>query len=410
MAHQEIDLFDAANFDDGFPYDYFEKLRRDDPVHWNETSQGWGFWNLTKHEDVRRMSREPHTFSSAVAGTNIWDVPDEDLEGVRSMMLNMDPPKHAKYRRIVAKNFTPRQVATMEEKIRKFASETIDAVANKGEVEFVADIAAQLPMRVINDLMGVPEVDHQKLVDLSNRLIGFDDPEYQGSFNDGREAAAEVCMYALGLAAEVQRCPAHNIANDLLNGKVDGQPLSEMDFGFFFLLLTIAGNETTRTVTSQGMRWLMENRDQYELLVRKPDLIPLGIEEMLRVNPPVMHFRRTLTEDVEIRGKQLKTGQKVVMWYPSANRDEEIFADPNRFDVTRNPNDHLSFGIGEHFCIGAHIARLQLNAIFEQLLGRLADMELVSPPRRLRGNFVDGIKEMHVRFTPEGVSPKLAAG
>lgn len=401
MSHQTMDLADPSNFDEGFPFEYFRRLRRDDPVHWNETGGGEGFWNLTKHEDVRRISREPKTFSSEVGGTNIWDVPPDDLEGVRSMMLNMDPPKHAKYRRIVAGNFTPRRVATMQEKIERFAREIVDDVAKRSSAEFVADIASQLPMRVINDLMGVPEIDHQKLVDLSNRLIGFDDPEYQETFDDGREAAAEVCMYALGLAEGLKACPAHNIANDLFQGQVDGQPLSEMDFGYFFLLLTIAGNETTRTVTSQGMRWLDEYPEQRELLVKNPSLIPTGIEEMLRVNPPVMHFRRTLTETVELRGKTLAKGDKVVMWYGSANRDEEVFAEPDRFDVTRNPNDHLSFGIGEHFCIGAHIARMQLNAIFTQLLTRLPDMRLAGPPKRLRGNFVDGIVEMPVRFSPE---------
>ena len=291
----------------------------------------------------------------------------------------------------------------MEPKVRAAAKRLVDAIADKGEVDFVKTIAAELPLIVIADLIGIPQEDRHRIFDWSNDLIGFDDPEFQNSPEDGRLAAMQMWGYANTLA---QKTKAQDSASDdlvslLLHGQVDGDGLTVAEFDGFFLLLAVAGNETTRNAISGGMQALLDHPDQYQMLVDDPSLIPSAVEEMLRWVSPVMYFRRTATEDIEIRGTQVKKGDKVVLYYPSANRDEDYFPDGHLFDVTRTPNDHLAFGVGEHFCLGASLARLEIRVLFEELLKRLPDMELVAPPRRLQSNFINGIKEMRVRFTPE---------
>lgn len=405
MSFRELDLSNPDSFANGFPHDYFRALRREDPVHWNQTQfdverNGRGFWDITKYEDVKMMSRNPMLFSSWEGGTNIFELKGDDLEGSRAMMLNMDPPTHVKYRRLVAHNFTPRMIDKLESHIRDLAREIVDEMAERGSCDFVADVAAQLPMKTIMEIVGVPEEDQRHLFDISNKLVGFDDPEMQGSFDEGRMAAAEVCMYGQKLREIVGECPADNLASHLYYGKVDGESLDPLQYNYFFLMLMVAGNETTRTLTAHGMRLLMENPEERRKLVEDPSRIPNAVEEFLRYNPAVMHFRRTLTDDFELRGKKLKKGDKVVMWYPSANRDEDVFTDPDRFDVTRNIPEHLGLGIGEHFCLGASFARAQLRSIFTELITRVPDMELAGPIRYLRSNFIHGIKEMPVRYTP----------
>jgi cholest-4-en-3-one 26-monooxygenase len=273
-------------------------------------------------------------------------------------------------------------------------------VADKGECDFVADVAAQLPLEVICEMMGVPESDRGGVFDLSNRLIGFDDPDFQTNEADGKIAAAEMFTYAFHLAAKLKQRPGEDIVSQLLAAEVDGQRLGETEFASLFLLLSIAGNETTRTVTAWGMHSLIEHPEERERLRRDPSLLPCAVEEIVRYTPPVHYMRRTTTCDTEISGVRLPAGAKVALWYPSANRDEAVFSDPDRFDVGRRPNPHLSFGIGEHFCLGAHLARLELQEIFAALLRRIPEMELVSAPRRLRSNFVNGCKSMHVRYAP----------
>jgi cholest-4-en-3-one 26-monooxygenase len=263
-------------------------------------------------------------------------------------------------------------------------------------------VAAELPMQVICEMMGVPEEDRRGVYDLSNRLIGFDDPEYQGSLEDGIQASIEMFMYASQLSERARHTPLDDIVSTLVSADVDGEKLSDLDFNSFFLLLAVAGNETTRTATSQGVRLLAEHPAQRERLLRDPSLIPSAVEEIVRFNPPVMHFRRTATQDTELRDIAIRAGEKVTIWYPSANRDEAVFPDADRFDVDRRPNDHLGFGIGEHFCLGASLARLELVIIFEEILRRLPDIAIDGPVRHLRSNLIDGIKEMHVRFTPAG--------
>jgi cholest-4-en-3-one 26-monooxygenase len=399
----DIDLTNPDSFAEGVPHAWFRRQRAEAPVAWHEETDGPGFWSVSRWEDLKHVSRSPKLFSSWLGATNIEDRSEEELAGMRAIMLNMDPPQHVKFRRIVQREFTPRRVEAMRPRVRQMARRVVDDVAHKGECEFVGDVAAKLPLQVICEMMGVPEHDRQGIFDLSNRLIGFDDPEYSTSEQDGKIASAEMFTYALHRAAKVLADPEpqDDLVHRLLTSDVDGEKLTEIEFSSFFLLLAIAGNETTRTVTTWGMHCLMAHADQRDRLLRDPSLLPAAVEEILRFEPAVHYFRRTATQDTEIRGQRVAAGDKVVMWYPSANRDESVFDAPDRFDVGRTPNPHLSFGIGEHFCLGSHLARMQLQEVFRELLRRLPDMTLAAPPRRLRSNFVNGCKEMRVRFTPE---------
>jgi len=397
----EIDLNDVDRFNDGVPHEWFTLLRREAPVYWQAERDGPGFWNVTKYADVVTVSRQPNLFSSWLGATNSFDLTPADLEQSRLLMLNMDPPKHGKFRRLVSRGFTPKRVSVLAEQIRALAKQIVDDVAERGECDFVDDVAARLPMETICEMIGVPESDRRYIYDLSNKLIGFDDPDFAANRADGPKAAAEMYLYAENLAQERRRCPVDDLATVLLHGEVDGERLAPAEFDSFFLLLALAGNETTRTVTAQGMRLLIEHADQRRRVLDDRRLLPTAVEEMLRYSPAVIHFRRTASADTELRGKKIRKGDKVLMWYPSANRDEEVFEDAQRFDVGRNPNEHVAFGIGEHYCLGANLARLQLNTIFSELLTRLPDIEFAGPVKRLRSNFIDGIKEMPVRFTPE---------
>jgi cholest-4-en-3-one 26-monooxygenase len=259
-------------------------------------------------------------------------------------------------------------------------------------------------MQVICEMMGVPEEDRRRIYEIGNRMVGFDDPDLgaspDASVADYQQASAEMFLYANKLKERALRSPGDDLVTALLHAEVEGEKLSDLDFNSFFLLLAIAGNETTRTVTTNGMLALIQNPAERARLLARPALIPSAVEEILRFAPAVLSFRRTVTRDTMIRGTKIRENDKVVLWYPSANRDEEIFAEPDRFDVTREPNDHLAFGVGEHYCLGANLARMELQEIFRGILARLPDLELAAEPRRLRSNFINGVKEMRVRFTP----------
>jgi cholest-4-en-3-one 26-monooxygenase len=396
-----MDVYELDTYQRAIPHEVFGQLRRESPVHFNAIPGSQGFWAVTKYADVVTISKDPKTYSSARGGTNLWDLPPEDLSIVQMMMVNMDPPKHNKFRNLVSKGFTPRMIAQLEPVIRAAAARTIDAVAKQGECDFVRAIAGDLPLIVIADLMGIPQNDRDKVFDWSNRLIGFDDPEFQTSMADGKVAAGELWMYANSIAAQRREKPELDLTSVLVQASVDGEKLSEMEFDAFFLMMAVAGNETTRNAISGGMLALIQHPEQRQRLLDDPGLIPSAVEEVLRWVTPVIHFRRTVTRDVELRGQQLHEGDKVAVFYPSANRDEEVFVNPFEFDVTRTPNEHLSFGVGQHFCLGSSLARLELRVIFEEVLRRLPDIELTGEVRRLRSNFINGIKTMPVRFTPE---------
>ena len=401
MKLADIDVCDFDTFVTAVPHDMFALLRAEAPVFRHaEANGGPGFWVVTKYADLVTVSKNHQTFCSS-RGTNINDLPPQELSQVQLLMLNMDPPAHSKFRRLVSQGFTPRMVNRLEPHIRDLARGIVDAVAAKGECDFVTDVAAELPLQVIVEFLGVPLADRHKVFEWSNRLIGFDDPEFQTSLDDGKLAAAEMYMYANQLAEARKDQPRDDLVSVLMRGEIDGERLTEQEFDSFFLLLAVAGNETTRNLISGGMLALIEHREQYERLLDNPNLVPLAVEEMLRWVSPVMYFRRTATRDTELRGQAIPKGDKVVMFYPSANRDEEVFPRADQFDVGRTPNEHVAFGIGEHFCLGANLARLEIRIMFEELLRRLPDITLAGPVSRLRSNFINGIKRMPVRFTPE---------
>lgn len=396
----ELDVYDLDTYVQGIPHDRFRRLRREEPVHFHEEPGGKGFWAVTRYADVVAISKDPKTFSSARGGTNIWDLPPEDLSTIQLLMVNMDPPEHGKFRRLVSRGFTPRMTSRLEPFVREAAVRSIEAAASKGECDFVRNVAAELPLIVIAELMGIPQEDRHKVFDWSNRLIGFDDPEFQTSLEDGKIAAQEMWFYANELAErrKAETGSGEDLVSVLVKGEIEGEVLTEMEFDAFFLMLAVAGNETTRNAITGGLLTLLEHPEQKQRLVEQPALLPTAIEEMLRWVTPVMHFRRTAMRDVELYGKTIHEGDKVVMYYPAANRDEEAFPNPDAFDVGRTPNDHLSFGIGEHFCLGASLARLELRIFFEELLRRYPHIEQSGKVRRLRSNFINGYKELPVRF------------
>ncbi len=400
MQLSQIDLTNPDNFQAGLPHHWFAQLRREAPVYWHEEQSGPGFWVVTKYDDLRHISRNPLIFSSA-SGTNI---PSGQGGGQGlPMMLNMDPPQHVKFRRIVQRGFTPSRIKLLEPHIRELCTAIIEDVSERGECEFVSEVAAVLPMQVICELIGIPEEDRLAVYNLSNELIGFDDPDFRGTQRDPQQAALEMYGHAQRLARERMKSPKDDLVSKLLTADIDGEKLTEQEFNGFFMLLSVAGNETTRTMTTHGLYQLTQHPDQLARLLEDPSLIPSAVEEILRYEPPVIYFRRTATQDTEIRGVKIREGDKVTMWYGSVNRDEDVFEDPDVFDVGRKPNDHLAFGIGEHYCLGANLARLELIIIFEELLRRLPDLELADPtakPKRLRSNFINAITELPVTFTP----------
>ena len=400
MKPGELDLSDAANFENGPPIDYFRMLRREAPVCWHEEKKGAGHWAVTRYDDLKFVSKNPNIYSSWRGGTILRELTPQQMEGNRALMINMDPPQHVKYRRLVQRVFTPRMIRDLEPHVRQLSKEIVDGVAKRGECEFVADVSALLPMKVICQMMGVPREDWEAVYDISNRLVGFDDPDLQQDENAGEILALQMFQYAAKLNEKVRTHPGDDLGTALIQGEVDGEKLTDVEFNSFFMLLCVAGNETTRTVTTHGIHTLIRHRDQMRRVQQDLALLESAVEEILRYEPAVHYFRRTATRDVDVRGQRIREGDKVTMWYPSANRDEEVFADPDRFDVSRAPNDHLAFGVGEHFCLGSHLARMELRVIFREVLTRLPDIELNGPVRRLRSNFVNGVKALPVVFTP----------
>ncbi len=397
-----VDLYSADTYAQSMPHEAFTALRKHDPVLWHTEPGGPGYWALTRYEDIVTISSDSSLFSSERGGTNIEDMPEDAMTLLRTILINMDPPRHTKYRRLVATGFTPKIVSQTEPHVREITKRIVDNIARKGSCDFVTDIAAQLPLAVICEMLGVPEEDHAKVFDWSNRLIGFDDPEYNTSAEDGRIAATEMFVYAHGLAAERKARPKADIISILMGTEIDGDLLSEADFDGFFILLAVAGNETTRNLISGAMLALIEHPEQRARLLADPALMTTAVEEFLRWVSPLIYFRRTLSRDVVVGGQQMREGDKVAMYYPSGNRDEAIFEAGEAFDITRSPNPHMAFGGGgSHFCLGASLARLEIRCMFEELLRRLPDIELDGPVQRLRSNFINGIKHMPVRFTSE---------
>lgn len=395
----ELDLLDLAHYADGPPHALFRRLRAEDPVHWHPEKEGRGFWALTRYDDVVTVSRDPRLFSSHAGGTMIADPPGDQLAVIRLMMLNMDPPAHTKLRSLVNKGFTPRMVGRLEARIRELAAEILDRVIERGECDFVSEVAGELPSYVIAELTGIPLDDGRLLYRLTEQMHSSEPTASARAA--GQAAVGEMMTYASRLRDEKLRRPSDDIASSLLAAEVAGEKLSELEFAMFFMLLINAGGDTTRNLVAAGTLALIEHPAERSRLAANLDLLPSAIEEMLRFVTPVVHFRRTATEDTAIRGRQIRAGDKVVIFYASANRDEAVFANPDRFDITRSPNEHVAFGGGgSHSCLGANLARLEIRAMFEQVLTRLPDVELAGPVERLPSNFINGPRRMPVRFTP----------
>jgi len=408
----DVDLADPDNVVryEGAPVEYFAALRREDPVHWNELTPAGrqdvptlerGFWVLSKYDDIVNASKDHAHFSSHRGGPVLWDLEgvENALETQRAGMMGMDPPDHSRYRKLVAPPFTPRAIAKMEPVIQQKAAEIVDAVAGKGRCDFVMDLGWDLPMTMMCEFMGVPHEDRKMMFELSTAAAT---PE--GKTREEHQAATSALMtYALGLAAQKRENPDDGLVSRYANGEVEGADLNDLEIGIFFVTLSIASHETTRNTSNHFMRLLTEHPDQKELLLSDLDaLLPNAIEETLRHSPPVMQFRRTMAQDLELRGKKLREGDKVYLSYVSANRDDDKFPDPDRYDITReNAKEHLAFGSGNHFCLGAGLARMQLRILFKEILTRLPDIRVVEPPERLTTIWFDAIQKMHVEFTPD---------
>ncbi len=400
---------DNDAFVERVPHETFALLRSEAPVWWYDWPGGQGFWCVTKHADVVAVSRDTKTFSSA-QGANLEDL-DEDMRVARQSMLETDPPRHTRLRGLVGPPFTPRAVKAYEAALRELTRAILDRALPMGEFDFIEEIGKELPIRVLARLLGVPEADTDSLIDWGDRMIMNTDPDFADVLYDSPEseayrlvpfrspAALELFEYAHAVAAERRAQPRDDLVSTLVHTEVDGERLTEQEFDTMFLLLVVAGNETTRQAIAHGMHALVEHPEEWARMRDDPELAwRTGAEEILRWSSPVLHFRRTATVDTEIRGQPIAAGDKVVVWYVSANFDEEVFDEPLRFDAGRTPNRHITFGGGgPHFCLGAHLAKLEVQILFDELLPRLRDLELTAPPERMRSNFTNALKRMPVR-------------
>lgn len=396
-----IDLISTESFSSGHPWDQYAWLRQNAPVYRHPDPYGDFFWALTKYEDVRAVSRQTQLFSSFERGVMVGEpATDEELFAQRQMMLNMDPPQHERYRRLVSRGFTPRQAQMLKERIDSLSREIVGDVAGKGECDLVADVAGRLPSGLIAELMGIPRSDGERLYQLTEIMHTTDQsvvtPERQ------LEALMEMLAYADGVAREKRLNPSDDIASTLVQAEVEGDALTDAEFQWFFLLLVNAGGDTTRNLVSSGVQLLFEHPQQRARLASDLDgLLSRAVEEMLRYTSPVSHFRRTAMEDTVVREQEIAAGEKVVIFYGAANRDEEVFDGPDMFDVGRDPNPHLAFGGGgAHLCLGMHVARLEIASLLRELLTRLPDLAPAGEPQRLASSFIVGYHSLPVKFTP----------
>lgn len=413
LGRADADIVDPDSYVDGVPYATFERLRTTDPVSWwDEHDGGKGFWAVTRYDDLLQVSRQVETFSSA-QGITLEEIEGDDFHARRNM-LEYDPPEHTRYRRLVSKPFARREVYAYENAIRLLARTVVeDALAGPTTFDFVDRIAKQLPMRMLGRLLGVPDDDGPWLVERGDALLGNFDPEFTEhpvGLSDTDEfkhipfrspAALDLYRYAERQAAQRRAHPTDDVISHLLAPTIDGEQLSEREFKNFFVLLVSAGNDTTRYTMAAGMKALIEHPDQMAALRdsigKDPTVMDRAVEEILRWGTVTMHFRRTAVHDVELRGKQIKAGDKVVIWFVSADYDRDQFPEPYRFDIGRTPNEHVAFGrMSPHLCLGAQLARMELKVLFEELLPRLSDAQLAGPVDRLRSNFIGGMKRVPI--------------
>jgi cholest-4-en-3-one 26-monooxygenase len=402
-------LLDPGTYAEGMPYGKLAEIRESGPVvKLEDPITGVPYWVVTRIAEMDAVSKNPKLFSSAARSAFPMEYDQDIVDNIHChTIINMDPPQHQKVRRIVRNAFTPKRVESYEPEFREHAKRIVDAVESKGACEFVEEVAAELPLIGILELLGVPLEDRKQFFDWTNTMIFADDPDMSTSELEGQLASLEVIQYAMTLAEKHRESPMDNITGALLDAELEGAPISQDIFGWMFILILVGGNESTRTVIAQGMRLLMEHPDQLQYLVDNPDKISNACEEILRYNTAFISMRRTATEDTELAGQQIKKGDKVILHYHTANQDEAVFGDTaTSFDVTRAErmpdlyNQLRSFGIGQHFCIGTHLARLELNIMFEEIIPRLRNPEFVGDPKFVRSFFVNAMKELHITFDP----------
>ncbi|HEY7138023.1 MAG TPA: cytochrome P450 [Acidimicrobiia bacterium] len=392
-----LDLLSPASFAHGQPHDEFKRLRDEAPVSWHPERDGPGFWALMRYDDVKAVGRDPATFSSE---PTVMIADDTGIElGDHKMMLMADPPYHTRLRRIVNHEFTPKASERLRPRIETLCRDIVDAVIERGECDFVTDIAGEIPSYVIADVLGIPLDDGRRLYHLTETIHAAPESQLEGA---GLGAVLEMFNYAHEVATQKRAHPGDDLSTKILQAEVEGRAVDDIDFNLFFLLLVDAGGDTTRNLLGGGLLALFEQPGERARLVADLDgLLPTAVEEMLRWVSPVIHMRRRATRPVTLHGVDIAEGDKVVMYYGAANRDERAFVDPDRFDVGRTPNDHLAFGGGgPHFCLGAHLARVEVQAMLREVLTRLRDLEPAGPVEWLPSNFISGPKHLPVRFTP----------
>lgn len=399
----ELRLADPDTFRDGPPHAALAELRRTSPVAWQPYGSS-GFFAVLTHPDVVEVARRTDVFSASRGGVVLEDLDEQSLQMMRHMLLAMDPPEHQVHRRPLVESFKPSVVAGLEGQVREICRQVVADAAGRardsgsGEIEFVHDVAARVPTQVIGKLMGLPETDWDYLHGLAQRQTSGQDADIAGA-DSGENPSVEMAMYAIKFAAQRRlEPPQPDLTSLILETDFGGEPMSDIDFGSFFVQLVTAGNDTTTTLLSAGLLTLLDHPDQLAELRAVPGLLPAAVEEILRYANPLHYFRRTTTADTELHGTAIPAGSKVAMYYTSANRDETVFTEPDRFDIRRSPNRHLSFGIAEHFCLGAHLARLEGRVFFEELLGSFEDIELAGEPARIRSNLNNGYKRIPVRL------------
>jgi cytochrome P450 len=395
-----VDLYDPDAYVAGPPHELFAELRRTQPVYFQEMTGEPGYWMVLKHADVVHVAREATLFSASEGGVMLENLEASQLEMMRNMLLAMDPPRHVDYRRPVAPRFKARVIAEMEPQIRAICREIMAGAAARGDVEFVHDVTSSLPSRVIGQLMGLPAEDLPMIHRLAEMNTSGQDAEYM-SANDVPQASIDMAMYAIEFAGRRRsEEPRPDLTTLLLETDFNGHYMTDVDFGSFFVQLVTAGNDTTKTMLASGLLTLLEHPNQLNALRADPSFVPGAVEEILRYANPLHYFRRTTTRDTELRGVKIPAGEKVAMIYTSANRDEDVFADPQHFDIRRTPNPHLSFGIAEHFCLGVHLARLEGRVFFEELLATFPTIELTGEPVRVRSNLNNALKVLPIRLKP----------
>jgi cytochrome P450 len=403
-ARSEFHLVHPDHYADrGYPHDVWTRLRREDPVHWFDRTDGIPFWAITKHADITTIGKRPEKFLNGPRLV-IGHDPERPNE-FPPTLIQLDPPKHGVYRQLISHRFRPAALRRMHDDIERIGKEIVDGLleaGDSGQCDFVQKVSAPLPIAVIAWMLGVPRSDWNLLFDWTNRTVGAGDPEYQreGKTRDetAQEAMVELFTYFTKLVEEKKRKPADDLITVFTEARVDGEPLPFMDVLTFCLIIVVAGNETTRNGTSGGMLAFIEHQDELRKVQRDPSLLSSAVEEVVRWTSPIIHFARTASEDFELRGKRIRKGDALALFYPSANRDEDVFADPFTFRVDRHPNRHIGFGVGEHFCLGAHVARLELQVAYKHLLPRIEEIELAGPVERLHSALVGGVKHLPIRY------------